>query len=66
VLVATVPALALVSLLQPGARPCGRRATTKALKLLEHSGTIELTAKGTFTPKSATAGSATKTFQLKG
>jgi hypothetical protein len=42
------------------------KLTTKALKLLAHSGTIRLTAKGTFTPKGGTAVSATKTFQLKG
>src|ERR1700760_1262729 len=42
------------------------KLTTKALKLLGHRGTIKLTAKGTFTPKGATAVSATKTFQLKG
>jgi DNA-binding beta-propeller fold protein YncE len=42
------------------------KLTAKALKLLKHSGTIKLTVKGTFTPKGATAVSATKTFQLKG
>lgn len=42
------------------------KLTTKALKLLGRSGTIKLTAKGTFTPKGGTAVSATKTFQLKG
>jgi DNA-binding beta-propeller fold protein YncE len=42
------------------------KLTTNALRLLKHSGTIKLTAKGTFTPKGGTAVSATKTFQLKG
>jgi DNA-binding beta-propeller fold protein YncE len=42
------------------------KLTAKALKLLEHSGTIKLTARGTFTPKGGTAVSATKAFQLKG
>jgi hypothetical protein len=66
VLVATVLALALVSLLHPARAHAVGEPRPRRFKLLKHSGTVELTAKGTFTPKGATAGSATKTFQLKG
>jgi DNA-binding beta-propeller fold protein YncE len=40
------------------------KLTAKALKLLEHRGSIKLTARGTFTPKGGAAVNATKAFRL--
>jgi DNA-binding beta-propeller fold protein YncE len=50
----------------PSSKPLTIKLTSKALSLLKHRGSIQLTAKGTFVPKGGAAVSAEKAFGLKG